>query len=356
VRVRRVAILPVVGVILVCLGSGRPSARTVPVPAMLDRYASGDFDGVLAELAALRDYDGLLKGLRHDGPAWIEAGGPADRERRALAAATLALEAARADEWNDWKWIEDLDHGLQALHWRPAPLLIKWGSDVFLHDEVPRPIERWWQLAAVAVAERAEDPEFLTSNHFEGTLANPQDEIAFLPHLRQRFPNEPRFTLAHAIAIEWVWASEARSIFDQLKDDEEVGAEATMRLGAVALRRRQFADAVKQLDRADQMTRDACVVYLARFFKGQALERQQRLADAEAAYRGALAVVPHAQSAAVALAALLFKSGQRQESGQIVSEMFAARPQPADPWREYTHADDRFWPRLIRRLHGEIHQ
>jgi hypothetical protein len=34
--------------------------------------------------------------------------------------------------------------------------------------------------------------------------------------------------------------------------------------------------------------------------------------------------------------------------------MFAASPRPADPWRGYADADDRFWPLLIGQLRAEI--
>jgi tetratricopeptide (TPR) repeat protein len=361
---RRIAVLPAIGVILVCLGSGHPSARAISVPAMLDRYASGDFEGVLAELNALRDFEGLWKAVQHDGAAWIDAGGPADRARRELAAATFALEAARIDEWHDWKWIVrqpvmKAESGARwrppdVLTWRPAARLVAWGCDLFLRDATPRPIERWWQLAAVAVAERSEDYEFLTANHAGNAIANPQDQIGYLSRLRSRFPNERRFDLALGIAIEWRWWQDARDIFDKLKDDETVGAEATMRLGAMAMRRRQDGDALKQFDRADRMTRDPYVVFLSRYFTGQTLERQQHLQEAQAAYRGALAAVPHAESASVALSALLFGDGRRDEAGRLADEMIGAHPRPADPWREYAHADDRFWPRLIARLRAEI--
>ena len=76
--------------------------------------------------------------------------------------------------------------------------------------------------------------------------------------------------------------------------------------------------------------------------------------DAEAAYRGAVAAVPHAQSATVALAALLARDGRRAEAQQLVGDMLAANPPPPDPWRGFVHADDRFWPQLIARLRAEI--
>ena len=76
----------------------------------------------------------------------------------------------------------------------------------------------------------------------------------------------------------------------------------------------------------------------------------------EADYRGAVAAVPHAQSATLALAALAVRDGRRAEAQALAVAMLDARPQPADPWREYVHADDRFWPQLIARLRAEIRQ
>ena len=112
--------------------------------------------------------------------------------------------------------------------------------------------------------------------------------------------------------------------------------------------------AIATLGRVESKTRDPWVIYLARYFKGQALERKKRLDDAERAYRGALAAVPLAQSGSMALASLLFRSGQRSEASRLVDAMLAAHPQPADPWRGYADADDRFWPVLIGRLRAEI--
>ena len=86
----------------------------------------------------------------------------------------------------------------------------------------------------------------------------------------------------------------------------------------------------------------------------RARERQRRLGDAEAAYRGAVAAVPHAQSATIALASLLFRDGRRSEAEKLTADMLAVEPRPVDPWRTYIHADDRFWPQLIARLRQEI--
>jgi tetratricopeptide (TPR) repeat protein len=114
------------------------------------------------------------------------------------------------------------------------------------------------------------------------------------------------------------------------------------------------SEALKSLERAEALTRDPYVIFLARYFKAQVFERQRRFDQAEAAYRGAVAAVPHAPSATLALAALIFRDGRRAEAQHLVRDMLAADPAPLDPWRAYVHADDRFWPHLLGRLRVEI--
>jgi tetratricopeptide (TPR) repeat protein len=226
----------------------------------------------------------------------------------------------------------------------------------------PRPIERVWHLAALSVADRAGDYEFLIGSPWEGR-ANPHDEINHLEHSAARFPYERRFALAQGIAAEWrlfpqrrAGSVEAQQIFEKLKDEEGVGAEASVRLGVMQLRSNNVAAALTLFDAADEHTREPYVVYLARYFRGQALEKQKNNADAEAAYRDALAAIPGAQSASFALSALLARRGVRTEAARIVDAALTTTPRPIDPWRAYGEADARFWPVLISQLRAEIHR
>jgi hypothetical protein len=208
---------------------------------------------------------------------------------------TLALEAARVGQWAEWKHRESYPdlaktpsipgmHALgrtasvpplrfvdengrpyipEILYWHAPPRLIEWGCELLRADGAsPDAIERVWHLAALAVAQRSEDFEFLFS---EGVrwLYNPDSEVDHLVHAK-------------------------------------------------------------------------------------------RSADAERAYRGALAAVPGSQAASVALAALLFRSDRRSEASELITSMLARHPPVADPWRSYAHADDRFWSLLITRLRGEV--
>lgn len=358
--------------VLGALAAARPAATVdaISLQPLLDRYAAGDFEFVERQLASAKTFAPLLEAFHRDAPAWLDAGGPSDRARRELVAATVALEAARIGASREWKWIQlqpamVADNGeayepLNRLVWRAPPLLIEWGCALFRRGAPPRPVERWWQLAALSVAQRSEDPQFLVGDvqigrgRLAGEIGNVQDEIKHLEHVEGRFPSEVRFKLAQGIARDRHWPEDALKAYRALERNPDVGGEATMRLGAMQLRQRRLADAIRTLEKADTLTRDPYVVYLARFFRGQALEREGQMRDAESAFRGAADAIPHAQSATLSLAAVLFRSGRRADAHALVTGMLAADPQPPDPWRSFVHADDRFWPQLLERLRAEI--
>ena len=369
---RLLALVLVVGA---CLTSARSIARGASVLDLLNRYQAGDFDAVVSELSGDVDFEHLLDELQRDAPAWLDAGGVSDRPRRELAAATFALEAARADEWTEWKWIQrqpamGVPSGLASkagkyqplnvLYWKPPPLLIEWGCKLMSAAETPRPIERWWQLAALAVAQRSEDVAFLVGDPAigrgvgPGEILNTQDEIKHLDHVQKRFPAESRFLLGQGIARDRMWETDAVQVYLTLLEDPDTGGEAAMRLGAMSLRSGKLPQAQVMLERAEKLTRDPYVIYLARYFQGQVADRQRQPEKAEAAYRGAVAAWPRGQAATMSLAANLFREGKRAEAQELAAWMLEEVPPLFDPWREYAHADNRFWPHLIGKLRAEI--
>lgn len=348
-----------------------PAVSRLP---LLDRYAAGQFDAVTAELEGPTDFQQLLEDLKTHAEAWLTAGGAADRSRREIAAATFALEAARIAEWREWKWIQKPPPTmgrLPTLFWKPAPLLIEWGCALLRRNTTPGPGERWWHLAALGVSQRSEDSQFqigmsqVVEDSPEPTtpgplrvqrsveVVNKQDEITHLGHSRERFPAEPRFLLAEGLARERGFPAEAALAYGAVVHDIDIGGEAEMRLGVVHMRQNQLPKALEAFNRAERLTRDSYVVHLARFFRGQILLRQKREADALTAFRGAVAVRPGAQSASVILAEMLFKAGNRTEAQQVMATVLA-HPAAGDPFLEYPHADDRFWPELLTRLRREI--
>jgi hypothetical protein len=101
------------------------------------------------------------------------------------------------------------------------------------------------------------------------------------------------------------------------------------------------------------MTRDSYVLYLARLFRGQAFLRLQQEDNAMQALRGAVAVRPGMQSASVLLAELLIKNDLRAEAQTLMAAVLAGAGS-YEPFLEYAHADDRFWPQLIAKIRAEI--
>lgn len=364
---------------------GSPAQSTSTI-ALLDRYLAGDFDGVVGSFGEQTNYGRILKDLKRDADEWMAAGGAGERARRELAAATFALEAARAGEWYEWKWVVTQSDGpLPVIYWKAPPLLIEWGCELLRQETTPGPIERIWQLAALGVAQRGEDPQFQigdtkvdlpapvvqlaaprpsfppggrviqrTVTRHPDEVLNVQHEIKHLMHVTDRFPVERRFMLGQGIARERHGPADAAAIYNSLADDPAVGAEARVRLGALYLRQNRPSDALQQFDRAERETRDTYVVYLARYFRGQAFLRLKQEDNAIAAFRGAVAARPGTQSASAALAPLLIKKDQRAEAQALMAAVLEAGARAYDPYLEFMHADDRFWPRLVGRLRAEI--
>jgi len=368
-----------------------PAAVQAPaLTSQLDRYLAGQYDAVVAQLTKQTDFGHLLDALKHEAPAWIDAAPAAERPRRRLVAATFALEAARAAEDEDWKWVQGITltaptaspiplinptgngpgyRPPPAIWWKTAPQILEWGCALLRNGGAPSPAERWWQLGAVAVAQRRGDYEFMIGSPWS-ERGNAEDEIEHLKHVIARFPKEPRFALAQAIAIEWhTWPQslnrsrgasrdipDALRAFEGMRDDNDIGPEAWLRSGLLLLRANTTGRAVDAFNKVETLTRDRYLIYLAKFFRGQAHERLKADIDAERDYRGALATIPKAISASMALAALLTRAERPGEASSIVEAAVTANPPPIDPWREYGAADDRFWPRFISQLRAEIRQ
>ena len=364
-----------------CLAVVRPGARGFDAVSWLERYGAGQFEQVAADLETFTDLEGLLKGLSADGPVWIAAGGDADRARRRLVAATFALEAARAGSWREWKWIQQPPSGpLPILSWRPAPLLLEWACDLFAADDTPTDEERWWQLAAISVAQRSEDAQFqIGATEVEGggyaaeqaarpvpmgrrqvirphpeEVVNPKREIAHLMHVTERFPDEKRFLVAQALARERFTPRDAQRVYESLGDDPRLGGEARMRLGALHLRQNRLGEALDQLARAERLTRDPYVTHLVYLFRGQAKLRQKDAASGVEALETALAIWPGAQTASMMLADQLLKADRWSDAQRVMARMLAPEARRVDPAIELSHADDRFWPDHIARLRARI--
>ena len=72
--------------------------------------------------------------------------------------------------------------------------------------------------------------------------------------------------------------------------------------------------------------------------------------EAAKAYRAALAAWPGAQSAQVALMAVLLNRGDRQEAARLAEAAETAPPNQFDPWWTYWLGDYRVYPEILAKL------
>jgi tetratricopeptide (TPR) repeat protein len=330
-----------------------------PMPAaleLLDRYSRGDHAGVMLALATVHDVEALTRAIQSNGLRWTAGIGPDQEPRRRLVAAALALEFA---------------HSRLETDWRSVRSLVEWGCDL-LRKGPPTEGERHWHLAALAVAGGALDDGLLfkPGKWFDRTF----DHLA---HAEARFPGEPRILLARRFAVRASAGVGSLTLFTleprldrpefeprdrqveirglrSLADDPEVGAEAVLRIGYLALVGLRFEEALTSFDSAAQLSSDPYVVYLARFLSGRTLERMGRLGEAERAYGHAVQAVPRAQAAVLAYSALLIRAGRTTDAHRLAAAAFEDGPAPPDPWRLFPMGDYYRWPRAIEQLRGAL--
>lgn len=123
---------------------------------------------------------------------------------------------------------------------------------------------------------------------------------------------------------------------------EHVRAEAVLRQAALMAASGRPGEAIPLFEQSETLGGDEWVLYLARLLRGRALEAAGRIAEAEAAYAAALAVRPRARSANLALAALTFARGARNDAA--LATAFDPSADATDPWAQFRYGDYRFWP------------
>ena len=348
-------------VVSVLLGAvivtGRAEPQTRPPLALApiyEAYASGDVEVVGRMLRSLDS----LQAIRTELFATMSLFA-AEQADQPIPAAFLFEVATAGLEfgWPDAMTV--LERGrIVAQHRRDAPG-VNARSDAF---------ELSFHRAAVSVLIGLQRSEAV-----ESYLLRIDDRVAADPGTRERLI-EPRFLLTHAMAQELrtrpvMTASARASAFPPRLTSAEVGAinaallrfdvaaryprnaaEAHVRKAQLLHRLGRFEDALASLASVGEETDDRYVSYWCALFRGRTLDALSRPADAEAAYRLASAVAPHAQSPAVALSALFARQDRLPEALEWAN---AARSAPAatiDPWWRYWFGDLRFLPQLIDEL------
>jgi tetratricopeptide (TPR) repeat protein len=113
---------------------------------------------------------------------------------------------------------------------------------------------------------------------------------------------------------------------------------ARLHLGRVQYLRNQNGEALKLLEQASASD-DATVAYLAFLFTGAVHERAGLFEAAGQAYRAATERYPSNHAAYIALSALRQRSGDRDDSRQILTRVLGGRTTSRrDPWWTYLHA------------------
>ncbi len=180
------------------------------VAQLLDTYAAGRFTEALTAVARTGDETGrnLRRHWMEDAPLWIDAD-PADRPRRLLVAAALALETENLRvERGDW------GVGASGPPSCAGSCVLDWAQTQLVARGAPDPAERAWYLAAAALVSGVRDwnylyrpampsdPQTARGSLFGGRAQGPAS--AALPALMARgltrFPGDPYLRLEQAMA------------------------------------------------------------------------------------------------------------------------------------------------------------
>ncbi len=308
------------------------------VDKLIRAYERGDYVATFDAARQWTDAARLIDDVRAAGDLW-----PASPHREAV----LALELAQAGLFGDSgdgkqaaeQWLAEEGRLL-----RP-PL----GPDAFEHD---------WLAAELALLE---------------AIGNPASVQPFVASALQRFPDDPEFLLAGAIVADQRWplgnenvmtaAEAARQVanvtasYDAViahPEAPDAVAEARVRQAYLLHRLNRDAQALSQLDAVRDADADPAVRFLRDLFRGHVLIALGRTAEALDAYRAAVAILPGAQSARVALMNALVASGDRPGALALSESIQATPASDADPWHLYWPGDYRRFPQELGRLRALV--
>lgn len=388
-------------------GQKQPPPRKVEPPPpiaplvladVLDTYAAGRFDEAVRAVATLGDTVGrnLRAHWSLEGRAWIDAA-PAERPRRLLVAAALALEneTVRAER-GDWGFVvgDPPCGGTCALDWAQALLVERGSADAAEHA---------WYLAVASLAGGVRDWRYLQrapppapprnapANALPPGVPPPPPP---LPGLTERallrFPGDPPLRLEQALAAAGRFSTTidggrltadptgfvitiggpgsgirstapmppreaAAAMLEALVSDPAVGAEAQMRLGYLRWALGDDAAAKRALQQsADRAAADSDVRYLARFLLGwialQAGDSDAAIPELEAA----LLARPNSQSAALALGTLKLQHGESGAAYETARASIDHRNTDDDPWRLFLYGHHPLLASRMAALRAEV--
>jgi tetratricopeptide (TPR) repeat protein len=280
------------------------------------------------------DAEKLMKEFVDGGNPW-----PATPYREAA----FAIELAEPGLFSSRGPVRDQAEALLARHTR-----------FIRHPLEPQEFERLWHYAVLTLLQATLRPNVLD---------------VFAGRALDRFPDEPRFLLARAIAADQRtaaggplrWASPnpatvasveaAKALYELVLGRPEVSTEARIRLAFLLHRQGKNDEALIRLDEAAaRPIEDGMLRYLHQLFRGQVLADLNRVDESLAAYRAALAILPSAQSARVAIMNTLYKQGDRAGAEALAEQVQTEPVGLMDPWWIYWQGQYRLHLQVMARL------
>jgi tetratricopeptide (TPR) repeat protein len=309
--------------------------QTPPVRELITAYQAGDYATVEAALAPVTDLKGFGRELVRATWSYRVTRGAAF-EPRLVVAGALALELVRLNG---------------AVNRADALTLLEVGCELVRLNDEPGPVERLWLWSAAALMEGIGDGRTLELH---------------TTHSQRRFPDDPAFVMARAVAAEIRTYPDVRDgapgerdldafqlAFDRLdaaRAVEGLTVEATLRLGMLRWRVGEHDAAIELLKEAAMEARQPEHQYLSALILGRAYESRGDDTLAATAYEGAMAALPGAQTAALALTANLARRNLRADAAEVAEAAVAPGPRPHDPWLSYGQPDLVVLPQLLARL------
>ena len=341
--------------------------------AVLDAYAAGRFD--IVESAAVHDLinRGASDYLR-EATRWAASQGPDGTRRSERTSATLLLDLLN-----------------EALSLRGASFdQLKKCLETYCERARREPTDSWtesWFAASVAVLAGAKDAAVLLDGQRlqHGNLGcSVSDRFGHACHALAVFPERTEFRLAAIMAMPVIAVSArgpdaatavrlsgigtqlqevptsdlltlAIDLFGRVDGRPEVRAEARMRRGVLVLRQGRVAASLTDFSAALRSLPDRFTEYLAHLYSGIAYELLHQPEQAAEAYRRAVRLNPDALSARVALAAVLFGQGARDEAVAVTRET-GLDTKSSDPWRQFSTGTFRHWSTYRRELREKLRQ
>lgn len=371
-------------VVLLC-GATLSAQKKLDLTTLLDRYAAGEVDAVVAAVnkAEFKEINSLRDRWKKEGEAWIKRGDKAARRRFVAAALALGIEVAVVEHGGWYAFPREMGdpcRGRCVLTWA-AGQLAPMGSE-------PDPAERAWWIAAAALAHGVGEGPFLLDVlriRIGLRTADPSLGVdvpivlhgkdSFLGGALARFPDdvELKFLRALVMTAPFVRRTDGvdRSIDPEspvlkwpredviaqwvaLTKDSRVGLDARIRLAHLRWSGGEDGLALAELDKAIERALEPDDVYLAHVIAGFAAQSVGAADRAREHFNAALNTRPGSESASLALAAIELESDRPDQAMRLMEAVGARGRDDHEPWRQFAYGPYTRMAQLMTRVRAEV--